>query len=125
MKEKKYKFVGDEKEIVKLIKECCTPDLLHPNTRRFLGNTKGWQGHCYHVCEVIWLLFGKDKGFYPVVTPYSGINHWWLLNKDTMEFIDTEPYHDYGCEYKVRKFLKPPPSKRAQKILDRFENLLI
>lgn len=124
--EKRYKFNSDEKEIVKLIKKSCTPDLLHPNTRRFFGKNfhNGWQGHCYHACEVIWLLFAKYKGFQPCTTPYDGINHWWLINVETNEFIDTEPQHDYGCEYKVRKFLKTPPSKRAKIILDRISDSL-
>ena len=120
-------FVVTDKSYLKLVKEvrsCLSDELRNPPYR---GNENPMTGHCYVACEVLYhKLGGKEEGWKPMTIRHEGGPHWFLQHEDGTildptadQFQSPVPYEEgRGCG-----FLTKQPSKRAQVVLDRLEDL--
>lgn len=110
-----------------LIQENLTPDLLKPQYR---GHHNKFYGHCYVATEALYhSMGGKESG----LLIYHGrddlgIVHWWLEDNEGNIYDPTSrQYTDEGRvpPYNVKKrgsFLTKQPSKRAVKLMKRFNS---
>lgn len=85
------------------------------------------RGHCYVASEVYYHAMGGE-GLTPETVRHEGGVHWYLRQDDGLvvdltaeQFTDTPPY----SKGRGRGFLTKKPSKRAQEILVRMEEIVI
>jgi len=113
--------------IVAGIQAVLSSNLLNPSWRKSeLVHKNHLSGHCYTASEVLYHLWGKQRGFTPrrveVETSVGWVSHWYLqregdvLDPTSEQFGTLEiPYHlGKGCG-----FLTKTPSNRAREVIRR------
>lgn len=113
--------------IVSKIQAVLSPNLLHPIWKKSELAHKNWlSGHCYTASEVLYHLWGKQRGFTPrrveVETSMGWVSHWYL--QDHGEVLDptAEQFGTLEIPYEEGRpcaFLTSLPSKRAQEVMRR------
>ena len=109
------------------IQSSLSDDLRAPKYR---GNRSPLSGHCYVASEALWhLLGGSDSGFKPMVVHFQNDTHWFLRQISTNRDVDlTADQWEEPVPYQLAKgcgFLTKTPSRRAQVLLLRVQNLLL
>lgn len=110
------------KNLVKLIKENLTDDLLLPKYR----GKGGVYGHCYVASECFYYLYGREHGYKPYCYKYpNGDTHWWL-EKDGVVLDITEEQLDKHFDYSKGhyQFFVHYPSKRCKELARRINEKL-
>ncbi len=110
-----------QQELVELVRDALTPDLLKP-IYRSTGRPNS-SGHCYAASEALFhLLGGKAAGWVPQSIRHEGVSHWFLKHR-LGEIIDaTEDQFETPVPHERavgRGFLTWEPSKRASEIMRR------
>ena len=85
-------------------------------------------GHCYVASEAFYhLIGGKSCGWKPMFTRHYDVPHWFVQHEDG-EIVDiTADQFEESVEYHVARgkgFLTKQPSKRAQIVIDRVDDLM-
>lgn len=118
-------------QIIGLIQQVLTPDLLQPKYRRQIkpGDHKT-KGHCYVATEALYHLWGKRAGYKPhVVRLDKDTTHWFLQHPTTGRVIDPTveqvPRKNFSYWWGRRNgFLTgDKPSKRCKIVLERIKRL--
>ena len=113
--------------IVSRIQAVLSPNLLYPAWRKHeLLNKNYVAGHCYTASEVLYHLWGKQRGFTPhqveVETAVGWVSHWYLQRESDILDPTSEQFGTREIPYHAgvaRGFLTKRPSKRAQEIMRR------
>lgn len=105
---------------IKILRVCFSDDLKKPKYR----GTHPMKGACYVVCEALYHLYGgKASGLVPCVMHVEGDTHWYLKTQNG-EIIDpTADQFSFSLDYSTGRgsgFLTRHPSKRAQRLVARF-----
>jgi hypothetical protein len=113
-------------EIIKLVQDNLTPDLL---VGRWVKQEHPLEGHCYIGAEALYHLIDKENYdvYYAVYNDEGGrATHWWLQNKNTGEILDPtkEQYTHFDLKppYMLKRrgmFLTKQPSARAKIVVDK------
>lgn len=120
-----------ENELIKKIQSVLTDDLLIPywQKHKSIEDHKLF-GHCYAASEALFhMLGGKEAGYVPMRASTPLGTHWWIRDKNGNYLDPTkEQFIHRGFELPYDRgigagFLTKQPSKRAQKIIDRVNNL--
>jgi hypothetical protein len=106
------------KDIFVKIKKHLSDDLLHKN----------FSGHCYVASEAAYhLLGGISSDWKPMQMRHEGVSHWFLKNKKTGKVLDlTSEQFENAPNYSLAKgkgFLTKTPSKRAQKLIKKIQDI--
>lgn len=110
-------------ELIKLIQDSLSDDLLKPKYR--INNKNRFWGHCYVATETLYHLIENDiqKKYKPAILHINNDTHWFLKHIETNEIIDiTKEQFDFDLPYKKSKnafFLTKTPSKRSLILINR------
>jgi hypothetical protein len=114
------------KRLIKNIKKCLSDDLLTSKYRKMKTVKDDLTfGHCYIATEAAYHLYGKSRNYKPHVMRYNkNITHWFLKDdKGNIIDVTLDQYLGEIPKYQKAKgcgFLTNKPSKRAQIIIDRY-----
>lgn len=119
--------------LVKLIQQSLTPDLLKPQYRE-QNATNPMFGHCYVATEAFYHLTKDDyQGRFGIYhgKDDEGIVHWWLHDNYEIQIVDltAEQYFSLNRRPPYEKgragfFLTKNPSKRAVIVMEKVKNEL-
>ena len=108
-------------DLVKLIQENLTDDLLKPKYR---GIKIKHFGHCYVATECFYYIYGRRNGWFPYChRNRKGETHWWLQKDDEILDITSEQFDmPYPYEKGHKQFFVNYPSKRCKILAKRIQN---
>jgi hypothetical protein len=111
-------------DLVKLIQENLTNDLLKPKYR---GIKRKYFGHCYVATECFYYIYGRWNGWFPYChRNRKGETHWWLQNGNEILDITAEQFDKpYQYDKGHRQFFVSYPSKRCKILTERVKRCLI
>ena len=119
--------------LIQKVKSVLTDDLLSPKWKKIVSKEDNHptSGHCYAASEALYhLLGGKEAGFKPQIGKTDeNTTHWWLIDSDNKILDPTSEQFFYKNQIppynnaRGSGFLTKNPSKRAQIIIDRVNEL--
>jgi hypothetical protein len=128
----------DTSPLIAAVQASLDESLLSVGQRRRLkreGSISPLAGHCSVASEALYhMLGGKAAGWTPQVMRVSETTHWFLRHADgtvidaTADQFETDPDRSLarGCGFPTpaRGLPTPPPSRRAQTVIERAQTLL-
>jgi hypothetical protein len=109
-------------DILEKIKNNLSDDLRKP---QYQGHPNIYWGHCYIATEVLYYLWGKQRGYKPQVLKLDNGGTHWFLRKGCHIVDPTQKQFDMPVDYSKGKgcgFLTKMPSKRAVILLNRMNH---
>jgi len=80
-------------EVIGLIQDNLTPDLLKGRKSLMYPITNRWYGHCYHATQALYYLMDTDKLVPMSGEDYRGEKHWWLQDGEKIYDATAQQYY--------------------------------
>lgn len=112
----------------RLIRKNLTPDLLSTSWRKRLTGISKTEGHCYIASEAYYhLVGGREAGFKPCVISKDDWTHWFVMDKSGNIHDVTRSQFKGRPPYELARgsgFLTRKPSRRAQALIDKCQEII-